>query len=464
MYVVTASTLPQIFLLIAIPTVKAEESLSWFTKDVEIRKSMFVPDNLSDGKEETRLLPWVFFDDDKTKMMQLKCIMRGYNATNNPSDYMDARWSYPGFDDNQVNTNIPPVEGNTEEGVPYKIWTIEIKTSAAASGKKWATCEFQQGDFPLSIDFTFLIFKMVSEEKLNISQALLSFGLGESLDEKDLTQKIKKNIKGQISEHYKDKSSSNVTRSGDLFLIQVQSKPEVELFGVQIFFIIFLVLTMSGVIAWAAFMAHKDENFKINFGFVECGLCWAMLCFSCGCKSLVRLFLERNKDNIERTDKQGRTPLMEASMEGHPEMVALLIEHEANVEIQDSEGSTPLIIAAQKGHTQTVKILIEKGAKQLSDSNGCSPLMLAAHGGHTDIVKILFEHGADVNGKSKNLYTAVMWAASAGHTETVKVLCENKADLNSKDEQNNTAAMIAANSGHPETEKVISEFCKKSGS
>ena len=170
MYVVTASTLPQLILLIAISSIKAEESLSWFTKDAEIRKSMFVPDNLSEGKEETRLLPWVFFDDDETKMMQLKCIMRGYNASNNPSDYMDARWSHPGFDDSQV--TIPANKNNTE-GLPYKIWTIEIETSPADSGKKWATCEFQQGDFPLSIDFKFLIFKMVSEKILKNGQAEL---------------------------------------------------------------------------------------------------------------------------------------------------------------------------------------------------------------------------------------------------------------------------------------------------
>ena len=158
MYVVTASTLPQLFLLSAISSIKAEESLSWFTKDAEIRKSMFVPDNLSEGKEETRLLPWVFFDDDKTKMMQLKCIMRGYNASNNPSDYQDARWSHPGFDQSQVDTSAPPIK-SVENGESYAIWTIEINTSAADAGIKRATCEFQQGDFPLSTDFIFLIFK-----------------------------------------------------------------------------------------------------------------------------------------------------------------------------------------------------------------------------------------------------------------------------------------------------------------
>ena len=45
MNVVAASTLPQLILLIAIPAIKAEESLSWFTKDAEIKRSIFVPGN-----------------------------------------------------------------------------------------------------------------------------------------------------------------------------------------------------------------------------------------------------------------------------------------------------------------------------------------------------------------------------------------------------------------------------------
>lgn len=38
--------------------------------------------------------------------MQIKCIMRGFNDTNNPSDYKKARWRYPGFDDSQVNIPV----------------------------------------------------------------------------------------------------------------------------------------------------------------------------------------------------------------------------------------------------------------------------------------------------------------------------------------------------------------------
>ena len=141
---------------------RAEERLSWFTTDPEVKRSISVPDNLPEGKEENRVLPWVFHNNEDSKLMQLKCIMRGYNASNNPSDYKDARWSHPGFSDSQVNTNAPKEIGYDGK-VPYAIWTIEINTSGADAGKRRAICEFQQRDFPLSIDFQFLIFRKLSD-------------------------------------------------------------------------------------------------------------------------------------------------------------------------------------------------------------------------------------------------------------------------------------------------------------
>ena len=198
-----------LLLLLFVVVAGAEERLSWFTTDPEIRRSIFVPDNLAEGKEENRILPWVFHSNDETQLMQIKCIMRGYNASNNPSDYQEARWSHPGFGDSQVNTSAPPVKGE-EKGVPYAIWTIEIITTAQDVGKKWATCEWQQGDFPHSTDFEFLIFRRL----LGAEKEVLSYGLGEHLDGKDITQQVEDDIKRQISEHL-NVPASIVSRSED---------------------------------------------------------------------------------------------------------------------------------------------------------------------------------------------------------------------------------------------------------
>jgi len=196
--------------------ISAEERLSWFTKDAKIKQRIFVPDNLSEGKEENRVLPWVFHDNYERYKMDLKCIMRGYNASNNPSNYKDARWSHPGFSTSQVDTRAPTIKGN-EGANPYAIWTIQISTSTADAGKKWATCEFQQGDFPLSTDFKFLIFRNFEKRTIpwngNVEYKY-GYGEGRFLDNRDLNQQVEDDIKKQISEHYSMPAAS-VTRSGD---------------------------------------------------------------------------------------------------------------------------------------------------------------------------------------------------------------------------------------------------------
>ena len=216
----------QLYLLFLpiISFINTEERLFWLTKDLEIKTKISVPNNLPEGKEENRVLPWVFHDNEESKIMKLNCIMRGYNASNNPINYKEARWSYPGFWPGQVDTRAEPKSGY-DGAVPYRIWPIEITTSAADAGRKWATCEFQQGDFPKSTDFKFLIFRKLSlpgEENV-----VYGFGFGHGfLDYRDLTpHQVEDDIKKQISEHY-DMPASSVTRSpdGQKFLIKVSKK------------------------------------------------------------------------------------------------------------------------------------------------------------------------------------------------------------------------------------------------
>ena len=140
--------------------------------------------------------------------------MRGYNASNNPSDYQDARWSHPGFDQSQVDTSSPPVK-REENGEDYAIWTIEINTSAADAGIKRATCEFQQGDFPLSTDFIFLIFKRIKSVDNGEEGRQVLYDFGGYLDEQNINTQIEDDIKRQISEHYNYNETSKVTRSTD---------------------------------------------------------------------------------------------------------------------------------------------------------------------------------------------------------------------------------------------------------
>ena len=217
-----------------------------------MKKSMFVPDDLPEGKEENRALPWVFHGEEQ-KSMELKCIMRGFNDSNNPSDYKKARWSHPGFDDSQVDFPSVPEEKGEDNGVPYTIWTMKVTISAKDAGKKLITCEWQQGDFPLSTDFKFLIFRRHLDKHQEEETVLRSYSLGEPLDEKDMTKQIDDEIKRQICDHYSILSSCNVTRSGNEYEILIPVDVIDEASSSIIIVIIITVLFVVAIIALIAF-------------------------------------------------------------------------------------------------------------------------------------------------------------------------------------------------------------------
>lgn len=85
----------------------------------------------------------------------------------------------------------------------------------------------------------------------------------------------------------------------------------------------------------------------------------------------------------------------------------------------NDEGYTPLMEASREGHIQVVKCLIKAGAKvnAKTEETQETALTLSACGGFTDVVSILVEGGADIElGAS----TPLMEAAQEGHYPIVK--------------------------------------------
>ena len=177
---------------------------------MEIVESILVPGNFS---EEKKVLPWVFHNDQQYKIWKLDCIMRKLNVSENP------QWSYQGFRDSQVDTSGPALIRD-DQGVPFAICSIKVNTSSLDAGKKSATCEFQQENLSMSIDFQFLIFRKSNKtpDKITspVAQNFLLYDLGGNLDEKSITQQVEDKIKRQISEYYNiPASSASVFRSRD---------------------------------------------------------------------------------------------------------------------------------------------------------------------------------------------------------------------------------------------------------
>lgn len=88
---------------------------------------------------------------------------------------------------------------------------------------------------------------------------------------------------------------------------------------------------------------------------------------------------------------KGETAVMVAAMEGHTNVVHMLIEAGAAINDQNVYGRhTPLILAALQGHLDTVTVLIESGAdKSLKNQFGKTAGEAADSAGHADIVELL---------------------------------------------------------------------------
>ena len=130
-------------------------------------------------------------------------------------------------------------------------------------------------------------------------------------------------------------------------------------------------------------------------------------------------------------------------------VIPLLLERNHDVEMRDVDGSTPLIHASLGGHPSTAKLLLEKGANvNAFDQDGRTALYWFSHHGHTEMVKLLLDLGAPVDPKDPDCDTALMAASAQGRLEVVNLLLSQGADINRTDDIFGSSLDRALNDGH----------------
>jgi len=153
---------------------------------------------------------------------------------------------------------------------------------------------------------------------------------------------------------------------------------------------------------------------------------------------------------INFVDSNGYSPLVLAAEFNQSETVRYLIESGANVNLYSDTGicQTPLMAACIDGHDDVVQVLLNLGADiDLCPDSAEKPIILAAQNYKFKTVKLLIEKGADPN--EVNVYDGYIgrsllhYAAEKGDLDMINFLLEKNADINLQDEMGYTPLMIA---------------------
>lgn len=174
-----------------------------------------------------------------------------------------------------------------------------------------------------------------------------------------------------------------------------------------------------------------------------------------GHAEVVRLLLAaRAKVNAARND--GATALWVASQNGHADVVQLLLAAGANVDAANNDGATPLYIASQNGNADAVKLLLGAGANVNAATNdGATPLMIASQEGHANVVQLLLPAGANVNAASNDGTTPLYLAAGQDHADVVQLLLAAGANVNAARNHGATPLYTASGEGHADIVRLL---------
>ncbi|XP_052256426.1 ankyrin-3-like [Dreissena polymorpha] len=161
---------------------------------------------------------------------------------------------------------------------------------------------------------------------------------------------------------------------------------------------------------------------------------------------------------VNRQAKNGWSPLLVASEQGHLEVVKILLNHHARVDVFDeAHGKAALHLAAESGHDKVADILLwRKAYVNAKSKSGITPLHLAAQNGYNTLVTLLIEtHKATIDALSLTQKTPLHMAAQHGQLDVCSTLLKLKADANAVDEHVQTPLHLAAENDHSDVVKLF---------
>jgi ankyrin repeat protein len=153
--------------------------------------------------------------------------------------------------------------------------------------------------------------------------------------------------------------------------------------------------------------------------------------------------------SLEEGDVGGWTALHYAVLEGHEEVVNLLLRAGAQANCETTSGITPLMLASMEGRVDWVRMLLPHLAVSDLDHSfayGRTALYFAADGGHEEVTDLLLSHGAHASPRDHIGLTPLMHASCRGHLGVVQILLQHMRGQGLDDltnEQGNSALHLA---------------------
>lgn len=153
----------------------------------------------------------------------------------------------------------------------------------------------------------------------------------------------------------------------------------------------------------------------------------------------------KNGGDINTTNYEGNTLLIESAKNGYYDVTEYLIEHKANIDFQNKENKTALMYSVDYIHI--MKFLIDNGANiEIEDEENKTALFLASEKGNIDAFKYLIAKGSDLNKKTSLNRNILMYGVTSGNLELVKYIVEElKININELDDWGQNSMFFVSN-------------------
>ena len=144
-----------------------------------------------------------------------------------------------------------------------------------------------------------------------------------------------------------------------------------------------------------------------------------------------------------------RDALCEAAMQGHSNIIEILIQEGGSLDYADADSYTALHHASHKGQLAAAKVLLAAHADvEAPGPQRQTPLHLAMQIPHRNVVMLLLQHNANINARDVNSQTPLHISAAQGQSDMCNFLLDHGAQVDNRDSYSRTALQLACEEGH----------------